>query len=252
MHKIFAKPLFLGKKVVFLPQCHSTNDELAQMIKKNEEVEGTVVFSDDQIKGKGQRGNAWVAEPSKNILMSVLLRPKFLPPAHQYFLNLVAGLAIVDTLKDYSDANIQLKWPNDVYIDGKKISGILIENNLRGNSLESAIVGVGLNVNQQGFALNTATSMTLETGQAFDRTEVMENLLCYLEKWYLQLKNGKMSSILDQYHKLLMWRGEVRTFRSSSGEFEGEIVGIDKNGNLSINQAGSLQTFGIKEVEFLR
>ncbi len=252
MHKIFAKPLFLGKKVVFLPQCHSTNDELAQMIKKNDEPEGTVLFTDNQIKGKGQRGNIWLAEPAKNILLSVLLRPKFLAPAHQFYLNLIAGLAIVDTIGDYSDGNIQLKWPNDVYLNGKKVSGILIENNLRGNSLESAIVGIGLNVNQQGFALATATSMMLEIGKTFDRHGVIENLLTYLEKWYLQLKNGKMTFILDQYHRHLMWRGEVRTFRSSGTEFDGEIIGIDKHGNLTINQSGTLQTFGIKEVEFLR
>lgn len=252
MHKFFAKPLFLGKKVVFLPQCHSTNDELVRMIKKSNEPEGALVYTDDQIMGKGQRGNVWLSEPGKNILMSLLLRPKFLIPSDQFYLNLIVGLAIVETLQTYIKGDIKLKWPNDVFIDEKKISGVLIESSLRGNSLESAIVGVGLNVNQQGFGLPTATSMLLETGSQYDRTELIEILLCNLEKWYLKLKNDPKEYVLEEYHRLLMWRGEQRIFRTSENEFKGEIIGIDKHGRLAINQDGKLKTYGIKEVEFIR
>ncbi|WP_462252168.1 biotin--[acetyl-CoA-carboxylase] ligase [Ekhidna sp.] len=252
MHKIFAKPLFLGKKVVFLPQCHSTNDELTKMIKEIDEPEGLLVYTDDQIQGKGQRGNVWLAEPGKNILMSLLLRPKFLAPADQFYLNLVIGLAVVDTIRNVVEAEIELKWPNDVYLNDKKVAGILIENNLRGSSLESSVVGIGINVNQKGFALSTATSIWLESNSLFEREVLIEDLLFNVEKWYLKLKNGDKTNILDEYHNLLRWRGELHIFRSSSGEFEGEIIGIDKNGRLSINQSGTLQTFGIKEVEFLR
>ncbi|MEP1034921.1 biotin--[acetyl-CoA-carboxylase] ligase [Ekhidna sp.] len=238
--------------MVFLPQCHSTNDELVQMTRKSNEPEGTLVYTDDQQMGKGQRGNAWITEPGKNILMSVLLRPNFLSPSNQFYLNLISGLAIVDTLKSHVTSEVLLKWPNDVFINGNKISGVLIENNLRGNRLESAVVGIGINVNQQGFRINTATSLVMETNIEFDRNELIETLLCRLEKWYLQLKNGSTTYILDEYHKLLMWRGEVKIFKSKNEEFEGEIVGIDQHGKLAINQDGNLRTFGIKEVEFMR
>lgn len=252
MHKIFAKPLFLGKKVVFLPQCHSTNDELVQMSRNSDEPEGSVVYTDDQQKGKGQRGNVWIAEPGKNILMSILLRPKFLFPADQFYLNLISGLAIVDVLKNHIDDEILLKWPNDIFINDRKISGVLVENNLRGNSIETSVVGIGINVNQKGFRINSATSLTLETNLVFDREELIESVLCHLEKWYLHLKNGATTFILNEYHKLLMWRGEHRVFKSGDNEFEGEIIGIDKTGNLVINVVDELKTFGIKEVEFLR
>ena len=252
MHKFFAKPSFLGKKVVFLPECHSTNDELTRIIKNSSELEGALVYTDNQIMGKGQRGNVWLSEPGKNILMSVLLRPKFLIPSDQFYLNLIMGLAIVDTLRKHIKDDIQLKWPNDVLVNGKKISGVLIESILRGNSPEYAIVGIGLNVNQQGFNLLTATSLLLETGDEYDRAKLIELLLCNIEKWYLKLKNHPKEYVLEEYHKLLMWRGERRIFKASKNEFEGKIIGIDKHGRLAINQDGKLKTFGIKEVEFIR
>ncbi|WP_424963369.1 biotin--[acetyl-CoA-carboxylase] ligase [Ekhidna sp.] len=251
MHKIFAKPLFLGKKVVFLPQCHSTNDELATLAKNSKEPVGLVLYTHDQTKGKGQRGNIWVAEPGKNMLISVLLRPVFLDPQNQFYLNLITGLAIIDVLKEFIPSDFTLKWPNDVYVQGRKIAGILIENNMRGSTLDSSIVGVGLNVNQQAFALPKATSMMIETGNSFSLNDVMEHFLLKLEKWYLKLKTGDRDTILDHYHQLLMWRGEKRNFRRADLEFYGEIVGIDQHGRLAINHDGSLHYYGIKEVEFV-
>ena len=251
MHKIFAKTLFLGKKVVFLPQCHSTNDELATLAKNSKEPEGLVLYTKDQTKGKGQRGNVWLAEPGKNMLISVLLRPRFLDPQNQFYLNLITGLAIIDVLMESIPNHLTLKWPNDVYIQDRKIAGILIESNIRGSSVESAIVGVGLNVNQNGFNLPKATSISIETGDDFVLNDVMENFLLHLEKWYLKLKSGDKRAILDQYHQLLMWRGEKRKFRRANEELFGEIIGIDQHGRLSINHDGILHHYNIKEIEFI-
>ena len=141
MHKFFAKTLFLGKKVVFLPQCHSTNDHLAQLARDSKEPEGLTLYADQQSDGKGQRGNVWVSEPGKNILLSILLRPKFLLLQKQHYLNLITGLALIDVLNQEA-SDVVLKWPNDVYVGEKKIAGILIENNSRGNAIESSIIGV--------------------------------------------------------------------------------------------------------------
>lgn len=252
MHKFFAKPLFLGKKVVFLPQCHSTNDELMLLAKNSTVPEGQILYTNNQTKGKGQRGNVWISESGSNILMSILLHPKFISPTAQFYLNLITGLAIVETLKEKSSKEILLKWPNDVYINGKKIAGILIESIVRGNRIESSIVGVGLNVNQDHFSISTATSLFKEEGVEFDKLEIMESLLCNLEKWYLKLKNGANEEILTSYHNLLMWRGENRSFRSNDGEFDGKIIGINNQGQLTIQIVDGLETFNIKEVEFIR
>ncbi|MEP0986725.1 biotin--[acetyl-CoA-carboxylase] ligase [Ekhidna sp.] len=238
--------------MVFLPQCHSTNDELMLLAKNSAVPEGMVVFTDNQTKGKGQRGNDWISDPGKNVLMSVLLLPKFIAPASQFNLNLISGLAIVETLRRETSKKILLKWPNDVYLNEKKIAGILIESIVRGSKIEASIIGVGLNVNQHEFSVPNATSLFIEEGVNFDKLEIMESFLCNMEKWYLKLKNGANDEILAAYHNLLMWRGEKRIFRSSKGEFEGEIIGINNQGQLEISSVNGPMTFNIKEVEFIR
>lgn len=252
MHKFFAKPLFLGKKVEFLPQCHSTNDELTNIVKKGNQPEGLILYTDHQQKGKGQRGNIWLDEPGKNILMSIYLKPKNLAIGIQYYLTLIAGLAVTDAIQKYLDARIELKWPNDVYVNGRKISGILIENNLRGTLIESSIVGIGLNLNQQGFSLPSATSIFLETNSLTVREECMEEIVASLEKWYLKLNAGLLNEIRSAYHERLMWKNEIHCFKANNGEFEGVILGIDEHGRLEVeDRSGVKRCFNVKEVEFL-
>ncbi|NQZ74786.1 MAG: biotin--[acetyl-CoA-carboxylase] ligase [Ekhidna sp.] len=251
MHKIFAKPSFLGKKVVFLPQCHSTNDELLALSKAGDLPEGMVLYTNDQQRGKGQRGNIWLSEPGKNITMSLFLRPKFLKISNQHYLNLIVGLGIVDTIAAYLSTPATLKWPNDVYVDSRKISGVLIENTIRGGFLESSIVGIGMNVNQRAFSLPIATSISLESGVKSDLMKVIESLLLNIEKWYLLLKAGRTEQILNVYHETLMWRGEKRVFQSGSNEFVGQILGIHSDGRLKMLVNDSERLFGLKEIEFV-
>lgn len=253
MHKIFAKPLFLGKKVLFLSQCHSTNEELLSLARKSNEPEGLVVYTDHQKKGRGQRGNAWLDEPGKNILMSVLLRPGFLIPSKQYLLNLIAGLAALDVLREVINSQtISLKWPNDIYIDEKKVGGILIESAFKGTILEYAVLGIGININQGGFNLLNATSVFLETGIHLDRLDVMDDFLHYLEKWFLKLKNGKEELILEAYHNNLLWKDELHSFIVDGREQKGMISGIDQNGKLKLEIDFEVRLFNIKEIEFIR
>ncbi len=252
LHKIFAKPLFFGKKVLFLPQCHSTNEELLTLAKKSNEPEGFVLYTDHQEKGRGQRGNVWIDEPGKNILMSILLKPSFLNPSNQYFLNLIVGLSVVDVLRDLIPmSSYLLKWPNDIYVDDKKLGGILIESSLKGTKLEYSVLGIGMNVNQSGFNLLNATSLFLETKNQFNRFELMESLLQHLEKWYLKLKEGKEEMILAAYHEKLLWKDEVHTFRIDNRVQEGIIRGIDKQGRLMLGMEAGDRLFNIKEIEFL-
>lgn len=253
MHKIFAKPLFLGKKILFLPQCHSTNAELASLVKNSHEQEGLIIYSDHQIKGKGQRGNIWIDEPGKNILLSLLLRPTFLNPSKQYLLNLVVGLAVSDAVSQVLlEKKISLKWPNDIYVGSSKVGGILIENNLKGSRMESTVVGIGLNVNQNGFSLLNATSILLESGYQHERYDLMESILQYLEKWYLKLKGGYECEIVEAYHQRLLWKDELRTYRVDGIELDGVIKEIDSNGKLKLEMNSEVKTFGIKEIEFVR
>ncbi len=255
MHKIFAKPIFLGKKVVFLPQCHSTNDELSLLSKEEILPEGTVIYTDHQVAGKGQRGNSWIDEPGKNVLLSLLLRPKRLMIKQQHYLNLITGIAVVEVLREYMEpTKLKLKWPNDVYIEGKKVAGILIESAIKGQNIDNAVVGIGINLNQldnlpiRGISVRKALEPSSEP---VDRLSFMEDLLAAIEKWYLKLSAGSFQLIDQHYDDLLFWKNEVHTFRSDSLPFEGMIRGINEYGRLKVETDDGVLIFDVKEVQFI-
>lgn len=252
MHKYFAKSLFLGKKVDFLPECHSTNDELNQRVKNNEIPEGYLILTDHQVKGRGQRGNAWLSDPGKNLLFSFFIKPKFLLARQAYLLNIISGLAVIKILRPLIDhKTLSLKWPNDAFVDDRKIAGILVETSVETSGISSAVIGIGLNVNQDFFHLNSATSVKMETNQTIDREMLLEEFLVAFESYYLKLKAGHQDQILETYYSLMRWRGEVHRFRSRDLDFDGEIIGINEVGRLVIKTHHRIESFDVKEVEFL-
>lgn len=251
MHKYFAKPLFLGKKIEFLTECHSTNDELLSRVRKYDEREGFILYTDHQTKGKGQRGNAWLSEPGQNLLFSILLRPKTLQVGHSHYLNLIAGLAVCHTLDQRFGLNTELKWPNDVYVGDRKIAGILVETVLAGHMVDDAVVGIGLNVNQSHFALPSATSLMMEIGAKVDREKLLEGIVSGLEAQYIFLKSQSYEKIKSAYYQKMRWRGELHHFRDQNGLFEGEIIGIDETGRLLVKTLKVLKRYDVKEIEFL-
>lgn len=234
-----------------MTECHSTNDELSKMMKGPNAFEGTIVFTDHQKGGKGQRGNVWLDEPGKNVLMSVLLKPNYLLVNEQYFLNIVVGLAVVKTTSRYLASNrMALKWPNDVLASNKKICGILIENSIRRSGIESAVVGIGYNLNQSSFKSLNATSLSLESG-AVGRRIFIENLLVDLEYFILKLKAGKKQELLDQYYASLHLKDVPAKYEDKAGQFDGIIQGIDETGRLGVKRVGGVKYYGIKEIKFL-
>ncbi len=251
MHKFFAKPLFLGKKVVFLTQCHSTNDELASWVKKEHIPEGALVHTNHQLSGKGQRGNTWVDQPCKSLLFSILLKPIFLPIKSQHLLNLITGLAVLETVKEEVNGDLKLKWPNDIYLNEKKVGGVLIENNIKAGKIESSIVGIGLNLNQEVIEVQNATSLYLESGTRFDRIDFLERILMSLESWYLKLKDYRYSEIENIYLKYLLWKGELHMFQDKDSRFLGKIKGINETGKLIVERDNIDQTYDIKEIQFI-
>ncbi|MEM6736036.1 MAG: biotin--[acetyl-CoA-carboxylase] ligase [Bacteroidota bacterium] len=234
-----------------MTQCHSTNDELSSMVKNESVPEGTVIYTDHQFKGRGQRGDKWEDEPGKSVLFSILLKPSALSLSSQYLLNLVTGLAVLDTLKEKTRASLKLKWPNDIYLNNKKIAGVLIENNIKGRNIEFSVVGIGLNLNQKSVKIHQATSLLFETGVLYDRDDFLEDLLIYMEYWYLKLTHGKYHEIREAYHYSLLWKDEIRTFRDTHSVFKGIIKGINEYGKLIIEKKNEEFTYNVKEIQFV-
>ena len=137
MYNIQPKTLFVGKTVKYLPTCHSTNDIAMNMIKNSQPQEGSIVICSEQTKGKGQFGNTWEAEKDLNLTFSLILYPK-IDVNKSFYLNIITSLAIVNVLESFvQEHKISIKWPNDIYVGDRKISGILTQNTIQKNLIHS-------------------------------------------------------------------------------------------------------------------
>ena len=252
MHKFFAKTLFVGKKVNFLPQCHSTNEEAQRLVSMGGCTDGELVLTQNQTRGKGQRGNSWESEPGKNLTFSIVLKPHFIHSTEQFSLHLITSLAIHDVLFPILGKKLKVKWPNDIYYGDQKIAGILVENIIRGSSIEHSIIGIGLNVNQKQFETDIATSLSEITLSEYDLGDLIEDLLCSLEKRYLQLKNFHQSDLRADYHSRLYKLDKDALFDSEGKIFKGTIEGVDAKGRLKINDGQTVNAYDFKQVEFVR
>lgn len=237
--------------MIYVPECHSTNTLASDLSQKTTVAEGTTVVTDNQTKGRGQRGNTWFSEPNMNLTFSVILKPAFLKPTEQFNLTMAVSLSIRDFLTQHIHKHVSIKWPNDILIDDKKVCGMLIENSISGSVLQQSIVGIGLNVNQTKFSVDTATSMKLSSAKEFDLTESFNLLLLNLEQRYLQLRSGNKQSLKNDYLNCLYGRNENRSFSDADGVFEGLITGVTEEGKLLISKAGELKSYSLKEVIFL-
>ena len=254
MYNSPADTLFIGSKLIYLPQCHSTNTTALQLLQQEALPEGTVIITDNQVAGRGQRGNSWEAVSGQNLTFSVVLRPRFLPIQDQFLLNISISLAISDFLTHLQVANIAIKWPNDLFAGSKKLGGILIESSLKNAQFEWSVIGIGINVNQKQFSVLTATSIALETDTKYDRQQLLNKLLKALEVRYLQLRQQDGSSQRKEYLERMYWLGEWRLFEADNTRFTAKIVGLDAQGQLALlhQQDEQLRYYRFQQIRYLQ
>lgn len=234
-----------------MPSCHSTNDTARQLAQKADTVEGTVVICDEQTHGKGQRGNTWEAEAGSNLTLSIILRPTFLEVKRQFYLNMIASLAVKEMLDQLgAGAELRVKWPNDVLCHQKKISGILIENTLNRHLIDSSVMGFGINVNQTRFQAPKATSMALLAGKNYELGRVFEQLIIALEGQYMRLKAGRFAEVKADYLHCLFGFLEPRKYISEY-RFEGKIEDVTDEGRLMIRGPQGKKAYDLKEITFV-
>ena len=246
--------LFVGQNLIKLKEVDSTNNFLKDLVSKSEPLaEGTVIMADNQFAGRGQQESVWQTQAGKNISTSIYLKPSFLPLDKQFYLNMAISLAVNEALSCFITAGLTVKWPNDVYYNGKKLGGILIENTLTGSSIKSAVIGIGLNVNQQEFAENIsqrATSVIQILQRETLLMDIMEKIFIFMEKYYLILRAGKYSILQNDYLAKLYKFNIPALYKYNGAIFEGTITGIEENGRLMVNTDDGLRTFNFKEIEF--
>jgi BirA family biotin operon repressor/biotin-[acetyl-CoA-carboxylase] ligase len=247
--------LFTGQQLVWLPACPSTNTVAQQLQRENRASEGCTVMTGHQTAGRGQRGNQWEAAPNENIMLSVVWHPTFLAATEQFLLGQAVALAALDWARRWlgasGETSLRVKWPNDLYAGTQKLGGILIENTLSGPKIQSSIVGIGLNVNQQAFAVPTATSLSLLTGRHYDLAEAAARLLECLEARYLQLRAGRVGQLRQDYLAALYRYRQPHRFLVDGQETTGEIVGVEADGRLAVQLAEGVRHFGLQEIRYI-
>lgn len=247
--------LFTGQQLVWLPACPSTNTVAQQLQRENRASEGCTVITGHQTAGRGQRGNQWEAAAHENLTLSVVWHPTFLAATEQFLLSQAVALAALDWagrwLGASAEASLRVKWPNDLYVGNQKLGGILIENTLSGSKIQCSIVGIGLNVNQQVFAVPTATSLGQLTGRPYDLAEAAARLLECLEARYLQLRAGRVGQLRQAYLAALYRYRQPHRFLVDGQETTGEIVGVEADGRLAVRLAGGVRYFGLQEIRYL-
>lgn len=246
--------LFIGKVLFSLERIASTNQYALDLLDGEKPAEGTIVLAFDQYAGRGQINKHWESEPGANLTCSIILYPNFLPAQQQFVLSQIVALAIADTLRSFIPNGVKIKWPNDLYIYDKKITGILIQNSLQGATIKSTVIGIGLNVNQINFKSDAPnpTSIALETNNSIDTNVVLEKVCHYLEQWYLKLKAGKIDEIHTAYLNQLFRRNETHQYRRPDGRiFTGRIQGTSVAGQLIVDTEEGEELFSLKEIGYV-
>lgn len=210
---------------------------------------GFVVITDEQTKGRGQRGNRWETEAGKNLTFSLAWFPQFLEARHSFWLSAAVSLAIVSALKPILP-DCQVKWPNDIFYRGKKLGGILIENSVMGMNLERSIIGIGLNVNQLNLP-GSATSLMNESGMEFNRVEILNRIRAEIQRWIDQLQQEGWQKIRSGYYQNLYLMARPHEYLLPEGtRIRAVIKGISDTGHLILLTTTGERHFAFKEVSF--
>ena len=228
-----------GENVVFFEETVSTNNEIRSLAEQGA-PHGTLAVAEKQLGGKGRRGRVWTSPAGVGIWMSMLLRPQIDPLAAS-MLTLVMALAAKKGIEISTGLKSEIKWPNDLVLNKKKICGILTEMSTELMEIQYVIPGIGINVNQKDFPDDikaTATSLYIESGKIQKRSEIIAAIMEAFEGYYdTFIKTQDMSGLIEEYNANLVNLGNEVCVLDPAGEFRGVSEGINKEGALLVRLA---------------
>ena len=227
---------WLGKKIVFKEITTSTNADVRRMAEDGAE-EGLLVVADGQTLGKGRRGRTWESPKGTNLYFSMLLKPDFSPDKAS-MITLVAAYSVAKVIRKNTGLDAKIKWPNDIVVNKKKVCGILTEMSMERDYIHHIVVGVGINVNEEGFPeeiAGMATSLKNEKGSLISRANLLSDILAQIEKDYaIFLQADNLKPFVDDYNKMLVNKGALVKVLDPKGEFSGIAGGINEEGMLIV------------------
>jgi BirA family biotin operon repressor/biotin-[acetyl-CoA-carboxylase] ligase len=242
--------LFTGQTIIRLSTVDSTNNYAATMLSVPNWADGTVIVADHQTGGRGRHERSWDSAPGKNLTCSYLFKPHFLSPRYTFMLNMVAALAVYDLLSHrYASTTLAIKWPNDLLYGERKICGILAESHIRGQRVQAAVIGLGININQATFAHPRATSLNLLTGKSFDLHELLGELSSFLEARYLMLKNNP-SALTGEYNRRLFGLQNDRPLILRGHSTNGRLLSVRNDGMAIFHTPEGQVECGIDDVDW--
>lgn len=231
------KTQFIGKELHYEESVPSTQ-KIAHVLAQDGATEGTVVVADEQISGRGRMNREWHSPKGTGIWMSVILRPQ-IPILKAPQLTLLTAVAIVQAIEAVTHLSPQIKWPNDILINGKKVTGILTELQAEADRIQSVIIGIGINVNQtvSDFPMElqrTATSLLVEGKDPIDRAELIKQIFTKLENLYLLYLDKGFSPIKLLWESYAISIGRTITARTLTNVLTGRALGITDEGVLKL------------------
>ena len=238
-----------GKTVHFARETDSTNLWIKRLAKEGA-PEGTLALAEFQSAGRGRLGRSWEVPEGTSVMMSILLRPKF-EPQYAPTLTLVMGMAVAKAVKKLG-FDVSIKWPNDVVVSHKKICGILTEMGVRDGKIDYAVIGVGINVNIREFPeemADKATSLYLESGREFDRSQLPGLVMEAFEEYYEKFAaTCDLRGLKEEYESILAnYNQPVRVLAKEP--YEGVARGITDGGELLVEKTdGTIATVSAGEV----
>ena len=244
MEAKYNKTKVIGQKIHYFAEVKSTNDVAKEYAKSGAE-EGTVILAATQTHGKGRRDRRWLS-PTGGLWFSVILRPKLLA-RDSYRLTFMAAVAVAKTLRNLLKLNAEIKWPNDILVNERKVCGILTETSTSGTRVNFAVVGIGVNANIDLTSFPkelraSVTSLKAELKRPVARDHLLPVLLKELETYYTMLQQNQFEPILDEWKRLTTLFGAHVKVTSLKETIQGVVVGVNQHGALEILlQNGSLK-----------
>lgn len=242
-----------GEKIIYEESLTSTQTIAHQQVQEGA-ADGTVVICEEQTAGRGRLMRKWETQKGKGIWMSVILRPNVPPYAAPQF-TLVAAVATTRAIQDVTGVRPDIKWPNDLLINGLKVTGILTEMQADPDCINAIIIGIGINVNHEVSdfdenLVNIATSLKMASGKSIDRAKLVAKLLFYLEKYskqYVEEGFQNIKTLWEEYSCTIGNRIKATTIRET---FIGKAIGITNDGVLKIQlDDGTIQKVYSADIE---
>lgn len=235
---------YIGRNLFVFDSIDSTNNEAKKMAEEGA-CDGTLVVADQQTAGKGRRGRSWESPKNSGIFMTIVLRPDIAPDKAPT-LTLVAAMAVRDAIYKTTNIMTQIKWPNDLVYEGKKLCGILTEMSAEIDCIHYVVSGIGINVNIHEFPeeiKDKATSIALICGRDVKRNEIVAQFCNSFEGYYEKfLKTGDMKLLIEEYNNGLVNIGKEVRVLDPAGEYSGVSVGINDNGELIVKKEDNTLT----------